>query len=569
MQHRRRAVRRAGTATAGVLALAGPLLVAGPAGAAPAPAPLGTTRPATVAAAEADFLARTPERYRDQQLAWAACSREQVGLLASLTSGLECAQVAVPRDWDDPGAGDPLQVTISREPRQGPRPARTVITNPGGPGGAGLSLAALGSAVPGLAGTEVIGLDVRGTGASSAMTCGSAFVGQTPPDTRDRSPEALALAAKIVQGAAEACADDPLAPVVDTQQTVFDIDLVRDALDRETIDWVGYSGGTWLGAQFATHLPGRVGRFVLDSSVDATAGYQEVFSYQPMAFQRRFDVDFAPWAAAGNATFGLGATGPEVAATFERVRAGLAARPLQLPGLTVDGNLLDALATQAMYGKASFPQLAWILSGLQVVEAFRGPGGSGDAPAALSGRLADLVRQLAPAAGRPPAVESMAATFAATTCNDSPWTTDQAYWNAYGNEQGSRYPLVGYAKSSQVCAHWQRDGLVLPTVDGADLPPLLIVQSRRDPATAYEGALATHRAIGSSVLVTVEDEGDHGLYGAGNPCVDDVVDRFLTEGAVPDGDVTCEGVGLPPVAGSQAEGVVAKVLRAARSGAAS
>ncbi|MEW1956158.1 alpha/beta hydrolase [Kineococcus sp. NPDC059986] len=566
-----RTVRRAGTAAVGVLALAGPLLVAGPAAAAPAPAPspLGTTRPATVAAAEAEFTARTPERYRDQQLAWAPCSREQVGLLASLTSGLVCARVAVPRDWNDPEAGEPLQVTISREPRQGPRPERTVVTNPGGPGGAGLSLAALGSAVPGLADTEVIGLDVRGTGASSAMTCGSSFVGETPPDTRDRSPEALAQAAKIIERAAQACAQDPLAPVVDTQQTVFDIDLVRDALDRETIDWVGYSGGTWLGAQFATHLPGRVGRFVLDSSVDATAGYQEVFSYQPMAFQRRFDVDFAPWAAAGNATFGLGATGAEVGATYERLRAGLAARPLPLlPGLVVDGNLLDALATQSMYGKASFPQLAWILSGLQVVEAWRGTSGA-QPPAALSGRLGDLVRQLAPAADRPSAVESMAATFAATTCNDSPWTTDQAFWDAYGNEQGERYPLVGYTKSSQVCAYWERDGLVLPTVDGADLPPLLIVQSRRDPATAYEGAQKTHRAMGSSVLVTVEDEGDHGLYGSGNPCVDDVVGRFLTEGTAPDGDVTCEGVGLPPVAGSPAESVVAQVLRAARSGAAS
>ncbi len=87
--------------------------------------------------------------------------------------------MAVPRDWNEPEAGEPLQVTISREPRQGPRPERTVITNPGGPGGAGLSLATLGSAVPGLADTEVIGLDVRGTGASSALTCGSAFVGET------------------------------------------------------------------------------------------------------------------------------------------------------------------------------------------------------------------------------------------------------------------------------------------------------------------------------------------------------------------------------------------------------
>lgn len=362
-------------AAASALALAGPLLLAvSPAAAAP-PGP-GSTRPATVAQAQREFEERTPRRYRDQDLTWAPCSSAQIGVLNALVGGLECAQVAVPRDWDAPAEGDPLQVTISRLPRTGARPGRTIVTNPGGPGGAGLTLAALGSSVPALAGTEVIGLDVRGTGASSSLTCGDDLLAaaSVAPDYRDRSPEALALAAKSVQAGAEACADDPLVDVVNTRQTVFDVDLVRDALDRDTIDWVGYSGGTWLGTQFATHLPARVGRFVLDSTVDATAGYQEVFSYQPMAFQRRFEQDFAPWVAAGNAAHGLGATGAEVTATYERLRASVAARPIGVPGLALDGTLLDSLVLQAMYGKAQFPQAAWLLSAVQVVDALRGRG---------------------------------------------------------------------------------------------------------------------------------------------------------------------------------------------------
>ncbi|WP_432562960.1 alpha/beta hydrolase [Kineococcus sp. SYSU DK003] len=562
MPHRRSAVLAATSA----LALAGPLLLAvQPATA--APSDLGTAQPTTVEQAQQQFEQRTPERYRDQDLSWATCSAEQIGWLNSLVGGLECASVAVPRDWNAPEEGEPLQVTISRVPQTGPRPERTIITNPGGPGGAGLALASLGSSVPALAGTEVIGLDVRGTGASSNLTCGADALAALSalPDYRDRSLEALALTAKGNQAAAEACADDPLKDVVTTQQTVYDIDLVRDALDRDTVDWVGYSGGTWLGTQFATHLPGRVGRFVLDSTVDATAGYQEVFDYQPMAFQRRFEQDYAPWAAAGHSVYGLGATGEEVVATYERLRASVAARPLGIPGFQVDGVLLDALTLQSMYGKADFPTLSWFLSGVQFLDALRGPAGTGaDLPAGVTADLAELARALSPE--DPTATESMQATFAATTCNDSQWNTDQSYWNAKGDEAGAKYPLVGYSTSSQICAYWDRPDLDLPAVDGADLPPLLIVQSRHDPATAYEGAVKTHEALGSSILLTVEDEGDHGIYGMGNPCVDAVVGDFLTTGAVPDGDLSCQGVGLPPVAGAGGESLLAKVLKAARTG---
>jgi len=558
MHHRRPAL----LAAASALALAGPLLLSvTPASA----APVGTTRPVTLEQAQAEFEHRTPERYQDQELVWAPCTSAQLGgWLNSLGTNYECAQVAVPQDWNDPEAGDPLQVTISREPRTGPRPERTIITNPGGPGGAGLSMAMLGSSVPALADTEVIGLDVRGTGASSGLECGDDMLtagGTTLPDVRDRSPEALAAAADTMEAAADACADDPLKDVVNTQQTVYDIDLVRDALDRETIDWVGYSGGTWLGTQYANHLPGRVGRFVLDSTVDATAGYEEVFSYQPMAFQRRFEQDFAPWAASGNSVYGLGSTGEEVVATYERLRAGLVERPLGIPGIfAVDGNLVDTVILQAMYGKAQFSSLAQMMSVLQFVESLRGD--SAPVPAETTAAVAAAVQQISPELAS--SAGKQQATFYATTCNDSQWNTDQQYWDDYGTTEGEKYPLAGYSKSSQACAYWDRTDLELPELDGSDLPPLLIVQSRNDPATAFEGALKTHEALGSSVLITVEDEGDHGIYGlGGNSCVDDVVGEFLTTGAAPEDDVTCEGVGLPPAAGTSAENPLAAVVRAA------
>lgn len=510
---------------------------------------LATARPATLEQAEQQFLGRTPEQFRDQDLVWAPCTAEEVGQ-AEAAALLECTRVLVPRDWNAPTEGDPLSIAISRLPQAGERPARTVVTNPGGPGGAGLALASLGN-LPALAATEVIGLDVRGTGASSPLTCGGDATAAllVAPDPRDRSPEALAAGAAAVQDAADACGADPLIDVVNTEQTMADIDLVRDALDRETIDWVGYSGGTWLGSQFATYFPARVGRFVLDSSVDATTSFQEVFTgYQPMAFQRRLEQDYAPYAAQYSWLYHLGNSPEEVVATYERIRASYAANPVPLPAPmpALDGKLIDGMVIQSMYSKSLFEQLSWILLGLQTVDAFRATGDTAAADRATADVAARLAAVPELTEEQVPAAESSYATFLATTCNDTTWSRGSEFWNGLGQDRGEEFPLAGWSKTQQPCGHWDRAELTLPAPDGRDLPPLLIVQSRHDPATAFEGAVQTHEALGSSILVTVEGEGDHGLYGmAGNPCVDEVVDTFLTTGEAPAQDVTCEGTGIP------------------------
>nr|WP_276610802.1 alpha/beta hydrolase [Kineococcus siccus] len=434
----------------------------------------------------------------------------------------------------------------------GERPARSVLTNPGGPGGPGLSLPAVLGVRPALAATEVVGVDVRGTGASSTVTCLPAAADLTAaPDPRDRSPEAVAATQDLARRTAQACQQDPLSAFVTTEQTVADLDLVRDALDRDTIDWVGYSGGTWLGAQYATYFPGRVGRFVLDSNTDVTGPFQRVFAeHQPPAFQRRFAEDFQPWAARYPWLFRLGATPAEVDASYERLRADLAARPVVVPvlGLRIDGALLDGIVAQAMYSKTSFESLAWTMRALRVVSDLLASGDRTGAERASAG-LAQRVLGLLPDAAAPeeaPAADAAQATFFATTCNDTAWSRGGAFWAGLGERQGSRFPLVGWSKALQPCAYWERPALSLPAPDGRDLPPVLLVQTEHDPATSYEGALRTRAALPSSRLVTVAGDGDHGVYGAaGNPCVDDLVDAFLTTGAAPDGDVTCATTGVP------------------------
>jgi hypothetical protein len=49
-------------------------------------------------------------------------------------------------------------------------------------------------------------------------------------------------------------------------------------------------------------------------------------------------------------------------------------------------------------------------------------------------------------------------------------------------------------------------------------------------------------------LITVLDEGKHGIYGTGNACVDAAVNRYLVDGVLPGSSRTCPGDPRPDAA---------------------
>ncbi|GAA3368638.1 hypothetical protein GCM10020367_07790 [Streptomyces sannanensis] len=52
---------------------------------------------------------------------------------------------------------------------------------------------------------------------------------------------------------------------------------------------------------------------------------------------------------------------------------------------------------------------------------------------------------------------------------------------------------------------------------GKGLPPVLIVQSERDAATPYEGAVELHMRLQGSRLITEKDAGSHGVTNTVTP----------------------------------------------------
>ncbi|MEU4804993.1 alpha/beta hydrolase [Actinosynnema sp. NPDC023587] len=486
---------------------------------------LVATLPVPAQAGEQDQ--RTP--LHAQRLTWAPCDD-----IPEPT--LECSTYTAPQDWRSPRDGKTITIAISRLK---PKPGGTrgsVVTNPGGPGAPGRILPLHFQTRSRLVDNfEIIGVDPRGVGASTNLTCANAD-SLTVTDPRDRSRENVKLIYDAAERHAAACQrhSGEFGKVVNTEQTVKDYDLLRHLLGRNKISWIGYSGGTWTGAHYATYFPHRVDKFVFDSNTDFTTTFQNSSAEFGPGFERRFRVDFLPWAAKYHSLYGLGTTAEQVRQKYEETRAKLVKSPVQRPDGTVfNGVMLDLLLIQGLYSKNNFPYTAQTFSELAQ---------TATAPAATAA---------APVVQYP---DAASATAFAISCNDTKFSGGRDHLAREAERLGRQYPLAGWYQTTAPCAFWKRPPLQLKAPTGKGVPPVLMVQSARDPATPLEGAQRAHRKFANSRMLTVTDEGDHGVYAFGNPCVDDVVESFIVDGKIPRKDSTCPGIPLPdPTSQTQAK----------------
>jgi pimeloyl-ACP methyl ester carboxylesterase len=533
------------------------------------PATLAVPAAAPAAPARPDAWRRTavPAAFADQEISWARCldPRLYPGLPRDFYR-IQCGSFRAPADWADPDDGATVTVAISRLPAT-VQPARGVtFTNPGGPGEPGLELPLVLSQAGRTAllrTQDVYGIDVRGTGASTNATCGGPTL-EPLLDPRDRGTENLNLIMDSADLVARFCAGARGLPIerVTTANTVRDLDLLRRLVGAPEINWIGYSAGTWLGAQYADTFPRTTGRFVYDSATDITGSWQQAFHLQPMGFERRLRRDFMRWAARFDDVFGLGRTAGDVLKSYERIRARLT------PQTPVESALvLDRALAAAMYSSETFVDAALLLTDL---EAFLDAQGGGDRVAAAQARariaaqplltgtrragLPGMVpgaRDLRGTGGRlPMASDATDATFLAITCNDTSWTGNRAQLVDRSSELGRKYPLIGPGTLNEPCAFWRVDSPNLVPPAGSRTPPALVVQSAHDPATPLEGARRTVAALPGSRMLLVTGEGDHGLYAGGNACVDRVVERWIVDGRMPAAGATCHGKGIPDPLGA-------------------
>ncbi|RBQ17535.1 alpha/beta hydrolase [Spongiactinospora rosea] len=476
-----------------------------------------------------------PSAYGRQSARWGACPPAQKELRKA---GARCAKIRVPLDYGDPG-GPMIEIAISRVKAKGPRRG-ILLANPGGPGGTGLAYAlSLRPALKGVADRyDLIGFDPRFLGDSTPITCAPGGPQRAPgrSSTARRDFEASVKSARDLARRCRENGDNAtLLPHATTRNVARDMDLIRAALGAPKLSYYGVSYGADLGAVYAQLFPRRVDRMVIDSSTDPAATQYELFRRAGRPLEAGLD-EWARWAAGRHEEYRLGRTAARVRATVENLVDRAERRPIAAGDTRLGAPVVRLLLRQFVQEQHYDAALAGLVRDL-VKAASDNPGKPGP----------DLSRMLGLLASRDLAASLTGG--ALFMCGDAGWPAGgwpkdpETYWK---NVQRSRaaQPVFGPLVNGMIapCAFWTRPAGPVTAI-GNDVP-VLMVQARRDDNVPYAGALALHRRLTGSRLVSADIRA-HGVYGRGTAglppaaCADRAVNAYLAGGPLPERDLNC------------------------------
>ncbi len=416
-------------------------------------------------------------------VAWAPC--------AAYEAPFECGSVQVPLDYTNL-SGSTIDIALIRLPAADPSlRVGSLIVNPGGPGGSGISLAYNeGETFPQsvLDRFDIVGFDPRGVGASAAVTCPTSF-----------DPE---------RNSYDDCIDSNVGvlPYLGTPNVARDMDQIRAAVGDEQLSYLGFSYGTVLGAVYADLFPGRVRAMVLDGAVDPDAGLSNTAAGGGSDFYA--DQDFDGTISAFEDLCDVAAAcaaGPHTRDLIERVRAEI--RDLPTAGFAGGSGPLspsdvDDILVNAMYSAFDWPILATALADAD----------NGDA-STLSALYSWLLH------GYPADTSDEAdAEFAniAIRCAD----------------------FAHRGPGSSDCRRFPETADPLPVITAVDIAtPILVVGTKDDPATPGRYAPRMATALGDAVAIEWEGAGHTATLTSA--CITDIVADYLVQQAVPAQGTTC------------------------------
>lgn len=462
-----------------------------------------------------------------QTLGWSDCTGADDG-------DYECTEVTAPLDWSDPDGGD-VSLAVIRRLADGGAPAGSLLTNPGGPGASGFDLiedSAIFAVGEELAEAyDIVGFDPRGVGRSTAVTCleparMDAYLYDLPSHPRGTPAWEQELTDRA-QEFAEACERNSggILPFITTDSAARDLDLLRAVLGDTTLNYLGYSYGTFLGATYAELFPDRVGRLVLDGAIDPSVSGLDVGTTQAVGFESALRAYMEDCLDDRDCPFRGTVDG--AMADLGTLLASVDRAPLRAS----DGRMLGADSLVTAIVSALYSQESWSYLTQALADAL-----AGDAEMAFL--LADFYNSRNPDGTYE---DNSAEAFRAYNCVDYPTVDDQAAQDAARARIEKLAPTIApYWEGVDVCDVWP----VAPTgvrkeitADGA--APIVVVGTTNDPATPYEWSVSLAEQLSSGVLVTRVGEGHTG-FNKGNDCVDGAVVAYLVDGAVPEDGIRCE-----------------------------
>ncbi|MFC9897457.1 alpha/beta hydrolase [Nocardia sp. NPDC127579] len=482
--------------------------------------------------------AREPDPYLDPL---AAAAYTPVLEWSDCSDGFECASAAVPLDYNRPNDAS-IDLAVLKLPATDPaRRIGTLFVNFGGPGPSGVDRLRERARWPWLFSEELrarfdlVSWDPRSVARSAAVRCFAstdeqlAFLGSVPEMPTAPGEEAAYYAWAAEFGARCRAQAGPILDHASTANTARDLELLRRAVGEGKLTYHGISYGTQVGAVYANMFPSRVRAMAFDGSLDFQGnvnGHEGQGTVVPLdvrqdvaqGISETFEEFLRQCAAAGpRCAFSGGEPRLKWIALAERARL----TPIRLDGQAwTYASVLGAATDLAQ--PSTYPDLATLLQRLF------------DAGTTLPGLL-PIAKGAAYAGNRTEA-------FHAIQCADSTVPTDPEIYTRAAISEDLRTPYFGRVAvfASAACAFWQghdADRYTGPW-NRRTAAPILVLNSRFDPATPLAGARAGADQLATAQLVEVDGTGHSTMY-VPSTCAERVKYDYFVTTALPPPDTHC------------------------------
>lgn len=467
-------------------------------------------------------------RYYEQVLSWSACQpfatdAKSKGLFER--EGIQCARLQVPLDYENPDAGTITVGLLRRPAAEQQRRVGSLVVNPGGPGGSGMThVANMQPNNPVGKRFDVVGFDPRGVGASQPRVQCLTDAERDAQRLRPKGENASQTEQEnkfFVDRCAERSGLDLLRNV-GTRDVARDVDVLRGALREDKLTYLGYSYGTRIGTLYAEMYPRNVRAMVLDGAASVDGDKVEAAARQAQGFEESFQ-RFAAWCAQRDCPIGTDASAAE--SRYRQMIEPLKKAPMQVGERKLSHSDANTAIIQAMYTDRLWETA---LKGLQELRQNRGT------------TLLQLADQYLGRA-QDGSYSRIQDAFVAIRCVDEPPVKDRA------TLESNRRRLLEILGNDTVpsdetalgpCAFWPAPHTSEPhppNVNG--LPQVLVISTTGDPATPYRSGVDLAAALGARLLTYNGNQ--HTAFLAGIGCVDGVGTNYLVDLRLPETDSVC------------------------------
>jgi pimeloyl-ACP methyl ester carboxylesterase len=337
-----------------------------------------------------------------------------------------------------------------------------------------------------------------------------------------------------------------------TADVARDLDILRQAVGDEKLNFVGYSYGTHLGITYANLFPDNVGAMIIDSVVDPVAwstGHDWLSSFFPVTSR----INSAEGASDTLKEFfrlcdEAGIEACALAGNSESRFATIANSLKELPYYFIDesGNegiidysILVSITLSSLYNPFSWQEGALLLASLE-----------GDLSQREVGERYLKLRQTLGLNDEPNSLaveQPFDLGFHGVACSD----TDNPHhfvnwpWAARVMDASHKYFGSAWTWGSSACYSWpgSKKSRYSGGYEVVTENPILIVSNLYDPATPYQNAVVANKLLKNSRLLTVNGWGHAGILLSG--CANNYAADYLLSGHLPEEGATCESDAIP------------------------